>query len=297
MFDCVNLQITQTPWKSGSTFKQGQPENSSGMLCTPCGEVDRPTSSSGGRLLWRTIPGTRIGPTEEICLRHRRMLGNWRESAKREEPWDVGLGERVHRRSQNCRLIAAFWKTFQTMRRHKSTGQPDVLRCHIECKGRPWAGTPATSETNLVFCSMLTRSSSYCGVRFCQKGSLVDKTRWKTWKWCSIIMERILQNCQNSEPEHDPRTASTSDSWKAHQPNKDRRYEVCWKEGSKLTGQKLYRRIHESVYQEEPVFIRALQGQSGNNLDISTFCHAKIEETYEPFLYHSGLSVRGDSFF
>ena len=103
----------------------------------------------------------------------------------------------------------------------ESTGQPDVLRCHIECKGRPWAGTPATSETNLVFCSMLTRSSSYCGVRFCQKGSPVDKKRWKTWKWCSIIMERILQNCQNSEPEHDPRTASTSDSWKAHQPNKD----------------------------------------------------------------------------
>ena len=34
-----------------------------------------------------------------------------------------------------------------------------------------------------------------------------------------------------------------------------------------MTGQQLYRKIRDSVYQEEPMFIRALQGHSGDNLE------------------------------
>ena len=32
------------------------------------------------------------------------------------------------------------------------------------------------------------------------------------------------------------------------------RYEVCWKEGSNMEGQQLYRKIH-TFYQDEPLFI------------------------------------------
>ena len=62
-----------------------------------------------------------------------------------------------------------------------------------------------------------------------------------------------------------------------------------------MTGQKLYRKTHESVYQEEAMFIRAPQGHSGNNLDFSTCSLIKIERGYATFRYHIGVSRNEDS--
>ena len=58
------------------------------------------------------------------------------------------------------------------------------------------------------------------------------------------------------------------------QTQKDR-HEVCWKEASQMTGQQLYQKIHTYFQREEPMYIRALQGHSGENLDISTCSHKK----------------------
>ena len=42
-------------------------------------------------------------------------------------------------------------------------------------------------------------------------------------------------------------------------------------------------------------FVRAPQGHAGNNLDMSTFSHTKIEKGCTSFLYHFGLSRNEDS--
>ena len=54
-------------------------------------------------------------------------------------------------------------------------------------------------------------------------------------------------------------------------------------------------KIHDSAYQEEPLFIRALQGHSGNNQENRRFFFKKIEKSYVPFLYHIGFSRNEDS--
>ena len=51
-------------------------------------------------------------------------------------------------------------------------------------------------------------------------------------------------------------------------------YDVCWKEGSQMTGQQLFQEIHTNFQPEEPICIRALQGHPGENLDFSTL-HTK----------------------
>ena len=78
-------------------------------------------------------------------------------------------------------------------------------------------------------------------------------------------------------------------------PTKKERSEVCWKKGSETTGQQLCQKIHNSVCREEPMFIGALQGHSGKNLDMSTFSRKKIEKRFAPFLYHIGFSRSEDS--
>ena len=71
---------------------------------------------------------------------------------------------------------------------------------------------------------------------------------------------------------------------------------VCWKEGSKMEGQQLYQKIHNSVCTEEPMFINALQGHSGKNLDFSTFfSETDRERGYAPLLYHMGFSRKEDT--
>ena len=54
-------------------------------------------------------------------------------------------------------------------------------------------------------------------------------------------------------------------------------------------------KTHENVYHEEPVFIRASQGNSGNNLDTPTISRTKTEEGCAPLLYHIGGSRHEES--
>ena len=51
-----------------------------------------------------------------------------------------------------------------------------------------------------------------------------------------------------------------------------------------MTGQQLYQKNHNSVCQEEHLFIGALQGRSGKNLDMSTYFQKKIEKGHAPVL-------------
>ena len=46
---------------------------------------------------------------------------------------------------------------------------------------------------------------------------------------------------------------------------KKERCEVCWKEGSLMTGQPLSQKIHNNVRRKEHMFIRAFQAHPGKN--------------------------------
>ena len=72
-------------------------------------------------------------------------------------------------------------------------------------------------------------------------------------------------------------------------------YEVCPKKGLMMKSQQLYQVIHNNVRREQPMFIRALQGHSGETLDISTSAHKKIQTGYASLLYHIGFSRYKDS--
>ena len=41
-----------------------------------------------------------------------------------------------------------------------------------------------------------------------------------------------------------------------------------------MTGHQFFQKIHTNVQRAEPVYIRAVQGHSGKNLDIMTFSYA-----------------------
>ena len=49
-----------------------------------------------------------------------------------------------------------------------------------------------------------------------------------------------------------------------------------------MTGQVLYQKVHNSVCREEPMFIRALQGHTGKNLDVSLFSRKKRRSHVRP---------------
>ena len=59
--------------------------------------------------------------------------------------------------------------------------------------------------------------------------------------------------------------------------NKER-YEVCWKEGSEMTGPQLFQKIHNNFQREEPMYIRALQNHLRRIRIGSTSSHKKIEK-------------------
>ena len=54
--------------------------------------------------------------------------------------------------------------------------------------------------------------------------------------------------------------------------------EVCWKEESLIKGQHFYQKIHNCVCRGEPMFIRALQGHSGKNQDMSRFSQRRLRK-------------------
>ena len=55
-----------------------------------------------------------------------------------------------------------------------------------------------------------------------------------------------------------------------------------------MTGQQDLQYIHTSFQREEPMYIRALHGLSGENLDFSTLSHKQIEKGHSSLLYHIG---------
>ena len=62
-----------------------------------------------------------------------------------------------------------------------------------------------------------------------------------------------------------------------------------------MTGTQIYHKIHTNFQREELMNIRALQGHSRENLDISTLSQKKIEKGYALLLYHIGFSGHEDS--
>ena len=77
---------------------------------------------------------------------------------------------------------------------------------------------------------------------FSKKTAWLTRHAGKRESGGALSWTRVRQDWQNSEPKPCQRTASMSDSWKAHQSNKER-YEVCWTEGSMTTRRFLTQRL------------------------------------------------------
>ena len=130
-------------------------------------------------------------------------------------------------------------------------------RRHIVSKGRLGARTSANSQNNLVYCFVLS--------------FLADVFRKTRMLW-STIMERTRRDCQQSQPEHHQKDWPRVRCWVSSPvKQKKERYVVCWKEETKMEGQQLYPKFHNSVCLQEAMFIRAPQDHSSKNLDVSTF--------------------------
>ena len=113
----------------------------------------------------------------------------------------------------------------------------------------------------------------------------------------ALSLAENIGTIQKRQPEHDQRTDIVSDSWKAHQSNKER-FEVCWQQGSNMTGQALQQKIHGHFRREEPMSIRAIQGQfkvTQVNFRRNGFLTQKVEQGYAPFLYHVKQLTSGGS--
>ena len=57
-----------------------------------------------------------------------------------------------------------------------------------------------------------------------------------------------------------------------------------------MTGQHFYQKNQGQFDVEEPLFIRLVQGHSGEDLDIELLSHKKIEKGYASFFFHIGCS-------
>ena len=109
---------------------------------------------------------------------------------------------------------------------------------------------------------MLKRSSRNDAVRFVQKDS-PDMIK-------GLTPYQILGKLTSQTQKTDVKFAG----------RKDKRWRV----------KQLYQKIHTTFHREEPMYIIALQGHPGENRDISTLCHKKIEKGYATLLYHVGSS-------
>ena len=154
------------------------------------------------------------------------------ESAKHERPRDIDLGTCAHRRSSSgCSGTCS-------------------IRCHIDSQGKPWAWTTANARKKLGCCSMLKRSSRQDAVRFVTKKQLGGQgTLEKRDSTGALFWTEHVGSYSKRQPEHDQRTNTVSDSWNAHQ-----------KEGSEMTGEHLYHRMHTNFQREEPMYIKRQAG-------------------------------------
>ena len=180
------------------------------------------------------------------------------DSAKREQPWDVDLGECVHRRSSNIvvrlqQSVRSFWQKIKSSETSEGSGQLAAQDVPLIAKGSLEHEQPPVQERSwsIVPCPRYLPGKTQSGVSKKWHVGNRDSTGILSWREC-------LKCIQKGQPEHDQRTDTVSDSWKAHQSKKER-CEVCWKEVLMMTGQPSCQKIHTSVCPKERLFIRAIQ--------------------------------------
>ena len=254
------MQIAQKSWRSDNTFKQCQ--NSSGVLCTPCGGVCSEESV----------------PEAVLSIEERYIFDRERCSS---------IAVKVPSTNNLDMLV---WVKACTGGLGKSAAngvtlraQGDLRQQHLPIHKRIWSIVPCSQDLpdgvhpgfskETAFLTRHAEKRESDGHHHGKNTFGLSTSRARTWSkdWPRI---RFLVSSLVEEREA-----------------------VCWMEGSKMEGQQLYQKIHNSVCPEEPLFTRALQGHSGKNLDMSTLTLEKIEKNYAPFLYHVGLSRNEDAIF
>ena len=181
-----------------NTFKQGLHETALDFQAYFAEkQTDQPVLKER-RTLQRIIPGSRIGLIKEIkyfsTKKEARVLMSKVPSTNGPERliWVNACTEEV----QNCRQIAAIKTVKQWyVRMLRETCSTER---RIERQGKPWAWASGNSRKNLVYWSMLKRSSGQDAVRFIHKGSSVDEACWKTWQNRSSFLEGIHRSCSKS---------------------------------------------------------------------------------------------------
>ena len=111
-------------------------------------------------------------------------------------------------------------------------------RCHIDSQGKPRAPAAPNTRKQFVYCSMLKRSSR-------QSGSS-KKTAWLTMhvekrdSTGALSWRDCIGSIQKNSPYHI--------LGKLTSRTKKERYEGGWKEGTEVTGQYQYQRVHNRCY-------------------------------------------------
>ena len=109
--------------------------NCSGMFCTPCGEVVRPTNSTNGRLLRRKIPRSKIRPIEEMTIFDTEgCSGIDVKVPSTENPEMLVWASACTNEVQNCRQIASTNTVVLTENPHNETPETGQL----VAKGVTW---------------------------------------------------------------------------------------------------------------------------------------------------------------
>ena len=138
-----------------------------------------------------------------------------------------------------------------------------------------------------LVCPMLKRSSRNVAIRCIQQDSPVDEAHDRTgalpWKEYIGSMQKDIPNMIKGLTPYQILRKLTSQT-------QTERFEICWKEGSQMTGQQLHQHIHTNFQRGELLYIRALPGHSGENLDFSTLSHKQIEKGQASSLHHIGFS-------
>ena len=227
--DSVKLHDYAEILKIGEFLQPKPARNSAGMLSTPCGDFDRPTSVEGGQLLRRICPRSRSGPINEIIVFNKEGSEGINvkvQSTSNPEIliWFNACTEEV----QNCRQIAAIsWVVLtenQSNETSKGSGKPCSTECHIDSQGKPWAWATADSRNKigLLF---------HAQVIFQKRHGQVYPKRQPGWRSTlenvteqeHLSLERTHRVSSKILPRHDQRTDTVSDSWKAYQSNKERK--------------------------------------------------------------------------
>ena len=194
---------------------------------------------------------------------------------------------------RNCRQIAAMCTVFlpenQSNETSEGSGKPVAQNVTLMAKGNLEHEQPPIQGISWFFFHAQEifqnrRSQVLSKKQPGGRGTLENVAEQERYR-------EDTRSCSKRQPGQNQRTDAVPDSRKAHQSNTERS-EVCWKEGSKMTGQQFFKRFI-TVFAKKNRCTSVLYKVARAGIWIHRrVSHSKIEKGYAPFQNHVGFSPR-----